>query len=294
VKVLGIQELTPEWHEARRTAISGTDVAAILGVHPWKSELEVWARITGRVQETREETEPMFWGTRLEPIVRDVWAERTGLTWREAPGLVAHSEVPWLLGTPDGFVDPRVEFALDDVYEGKTGSAWKLSDWEDGMPVAYALQGQTYLAITGGAILHYACLLGGQTLLIGELPADEDLHALMLERLESWWVRHVDGGVAPDPTARPQDGQILRRLHPNDSGATVVLPSSADEDLASYLDLGEELRTMKERRQLAAHRIQAALGDATYGIADGFRASWKSDKNGKRCLRVASADPTNP
>ena len=295
MNVLGISPLTPAWISTRARGISGTDVAAILEVHPWKTQIEVWERIrSNSTFEPREQTEAMYWGNVLEGVVLREWELRSGRKSYTAPGLVADDELEWLLGTPDAFVMPeRGSEAEFEVYEGKTGSAWKASDWDEGMPVPYALQLQTYLMITGAPRGHYAVLLGGQQFRFGEVEADLELHALLRKRLKDWWNDHIVQGVMPQPTARPEDRAVLDRLYPSDDGATVALPPSVQTDLESYFSAGITIRELEATRAETRNRILAALGTATYGISASFRASWKTDQSGKRRFSVTRR-PTNP
>ena len=56
------------WLEGRRTGIGGSDVAAVLGLNPWKTPLDVWNDKLG-LSEDKGMTEPAYWGTVLEDTV---------------------------------------------------------------------------------------------------------------------------------------------------------------------------------------------------------------------------------
>ena len=59
---------SPEWTEARRTRLGGSEIAAVLGLSPWTSPFTLWHVKAGSV-----EPEPgnrwTEWGHRLEPVV---------------------------------------------------------------------------------------------------------------------------------------------------------------------------------------------------------------------------------
>jgi hypothetical protein len=38
-----------EWHAARKKGLGGSDIAAVMGVSPWQSPMDVWMSKTGRV-----------------------------------------------------------------------------------------------------------------------------------------------------------------------------------------------------------------------------------------------------
>ena len=56
------------WLEGRRTGIGGSDVAAVLGLNPWKTPLDVWNDKLG-LSEDKGMSEPAYWGTVLEDTV---------------------------------------------------------------------------------------------------------------------------------------------------------------------------------------------------------------------------------
>ena len=55
------------WLERRLRGITGTDVAAILGIHKYRSALDVWGEKTGRLPAPDlGDSEAVYWGIRLE------------------------------------------------------------------------------------------------------------------------------------------------------------------------------------------------------------------------------------
>ena len=57
-----------DWLDVRKTGIGGSDVAAVLGISPWKSPLDVFLDKTGK-SAPEPENDAMYWGTRLETLV---------------------------------------------------------------------------------------------------------------------------------------------------------------------------------------------------------------------------------
>ena len=59
-----------EWLRCRRMGVGGSDVAAIMGLSPWRSPIEVWADKTGRAEPEDMSGKPWIeWGNLLEPLV---------------------------------------------------------------------------------------------------------------------------------------------------------------------------------------------------------------------------------
>ena len=55
------------WLSERRKHITGTDVAAILGLSRFKTPLRVWLEKKGEIEP--DENEAMRWGKRLERVI---------------------------------------------------------------------------------------------------------------------------------------------------------------------------------------------------------------------------------
>ena len=66
-----------EWLDFRKVGIGGSDVAVICGISKYKSPLQLWMEKTGQV-DSEEAGEAAYWGTVLEPIVRNEFTNRTG------------------------------------------------------------------------------------------------------------------------------------------------------------------------------------------------------------------------
>jgi putative phage-type endonuclease len=71
-----------EWLAARRTGIGGSDIAAILGLSPWRTPLDVYRdKVDGAEQ---PETEAMRWGRLLEDVIAREYAVRAGVRIQRA------------------------------------------------------------------------------------------------------------------------------------------------------------------------------------------------------------------
>src|SRR5690349_2159244 len=92
--------LSPGQRDRRLAGITATDVAAIVGVHPYRSVIDVWREKRGEAPPAPE-TERTRWGEALEPLIRADYEARHGARV-EVPGTLEHPDAPWMLATPDG------------------------------------------------------------------------------------------------------------------------------------------------------------------------------------------------
>jgi putative phage-type endonuclease len=95
-----------DWLSVRRNGIGGSDAAAAVGLSPYMSSLELWLIKTGRDAELSrpnpdDTTEPVYWGTLLEPIVTAAYTKQTGNRVRRVNAVLQHPTIPFMLANID-------------------------------------------------------------------------------------------------------------------------------------------------------------------------------------------------
>lgn len=66
------------WLRDRKKGIGGSDVAAVLGLNPWRTPLDVFNEKTAETVDDKPQSEAAHFGTILEDVVADEFARRTG------------------------------------------------------------------------------------------------------------------------------------------------------------------------------------------------------------------------
>jgi putative phage-type endonuclease len=242
----------------RRERIGGSEAAAACGVDPHRSRIMQWAIKTGRAQ--AEQTEAMYWGERLQSPVADALMERG---WEVMPAPAdegVHPDYPWLVGHVDGYVNIGGERG---VLEIKTGSSWTVKDWRDniGAPIAYVIQCQHYLELTGLDVALLACLVGGQRLETRIVHRDDELIRIMLN-LEGTFLDFVARDVPPPPDGSDSAGDAIKALYPEGVDRSVRLMG---DDWTAFKELRqrrEQLAEVKAQVAELQQRIELAMGDA--------------------------------
>lgn len=51
-----------EWLRVRKRGLGGSDISVLLGINPWRSELELWLDKTNQTNEPVVENEAMYFG----------------------------------------------------------------------------------------------------------------------------------------------------------------------------------------------------------------------------------------
>ncbi len=106
---------TPEWLALRKNKIGASDSAPILGLSPWTSAYQLWARKLGLIPESPT-TEVMRRGNELEPIAREMFILETGIDI--LPDVKFHPVRDWQMSSLDGW-NERERVAVEIKCGGK-------------------------------------------------------------------------------------------------------------------------------------------------------------------------------
>lgn len=193
--------LTEEQLRERRTGIGGSDIAAVLGVDPYRTRWHVFADKLG-IAAPHEETRFTRWGHRLEAVIADEYAERHDVTLARCV-TQRHATRTWQVVTPDRLIvddDARSLWGLEIKNKGFYQSKnWgEDGDSEDTIPDEVQAQCHWSMALTELPRWDVAALLGGNDYREFVVRRDVDFEAVMLEEGEKFWRDHVLRQVPPD------------------------------------------------------------------------------------------------
>ena len=220
------------WLKHRAAGLGGTDVAAVLGVNPYRTALDVWLEKTGRNgQVERPVSYAARRGLHMERfLIAEYRDQNPGVVLERPPALIAHPGLPWLRASLDHLAHHPDETR---VLEVKT-AGWRARDawWDPALliPDSYAIQVLTYLAVTGLDRADVVADIAGDwtTVTIGR---DVEWEAQALPALETWWVKHVLGDVPPPVDYDRDRLPALNRVWVPDPGETLA----ADGDLCDLI-----------------------------------------------------------
>jgi len=189
----------------RHGRIGGTDVAAILGLNPWRTKLDVYNRI---VHGLRDPMNPaMQRGLDVEPVLRAMYVTETGVSLIEPhPGVIASEEHEFAAVSPDDWAVREGGVVTVDY---KSASVWTRPKWDEGMLKHYELQLIWAMAIGNkdAAELYVGFGVDGK----GDEPAgfkivetrnyelerDLEVESMALEAAGDFWSRHILSGTPP-------------------------------------------------------------------------------------------------
>lgn len=261
-----------EWLRYRKRGIGGSDVAALLGISKWKSEIELWLDKTNQTDNLIEENEAMQWGYIMEPVIRKHFAEVTGKTVLEIKAILQHPEYPFMLADVDGLtVDDAGNPAILEI---KTASEYKRSEWEQDIPAYYQTQVQHYLCVTGTVKAYVAVLIGGNTFRVYEVDADAEVQRMLITLEQAFWNK-VKNMIRPEMDGSDAAKNLLDTIYHGGVSERIVLPEDAIEYVDQYIMACAEEDNAKAKKQEAANRIKEFMGDYDNAKCLEHTVSWK-------------------
>lgn len=280
-----MSERTEQWLNERRKGIGGSDCAAICGVSPYRTPLQVWHDKRGE-EERKPDTDAMLWGRLLEAPVRQRYADVTGRNVR-IPETILHNETrSYMLANIDGFTDDKRGVEIKTTASAK--------DWgepgTDEIPLPYIFQVQHYMVVTGLEVFDVPVLIGGRDFRIYEVPADKELQAMIVEREAEFW-RMVQEAIPPDPINYDDVVRRYRQSQPK----SLMAPLEIEGQVCRLKSLREQIKELEAFEQEAKTAILSVMGEHDTLVApDGsVLCTWKSGKPAKR-LDIATLQREQP
>ena len=253
-----------EWLNYRRRGIGGSDVAAILGVSPFRTSRDIYYDKLGVVALEPDESNwvQLEVGHLLEDLVAKIFQKKTGYRVFQIKKMFHHPEYPFMLADVDYFVElPDGKIAILECkttnYNAK--DHWWLDDREI-VPVYYELQGRHYMAVTDIDRAFFCCLYGNteDEVIIREIKRDMDYEAELIFYEEYFWTGFVQTKTPP-PYVEDGDlvmDSVLQHLAQADPNAdAVTLDMTHVNCLLQYLQLQQE----KSRLDAQSRKLETEM-----------------------------------
>lgn len=263
---------TQEWHDLRASGIGGSEVAVICGLSKWESAFTLWAKKTGRIEESFTGSEAMEWGNRLEPVIIDKFQdEHPELIVHRDVGTWHHPEREWQRANPDAIFQAGNEFGIIEVKTSQFED-----DWRDGVPRYYEAQVQWYLQVFGYDRAFVVVLFHGNKYAEYEVKASAFVQDTNLETA-TLFREALETDKAPAYDGSASTLQTVRTLHPEiDPDGEEELGWLGVEYFAAAADVADAESKLTELKS----RVIAAMGTAKKGLIEGEWALTRQAKAG--------------
>lgn len=201
-------ETREEWLEGRqKQGLGGSDAAAIVGMSPWSSPLQLWKQKLGIEKPKDLSGNPAVeQGVKMESVLRDFYhaIHPEYEMWHHPYDILFQEKRPWLFASLDAeLLDEQGRYGILEI-KTATPTAGKWKEWADGkMPMNYYCQVLHQLLATDYDYIRlFACLYslsGDMTLKSYEIEREDvkdDLEWL-LGKETFFWEHNIKGGEMP-------------------------------------------------------------------------------------------------
>lgn len=193
MKVLSSHE---EWLKAR-TKIGGSDASAIVGMNPYKSNVELWKEKAYGIEPVDISDKPYVkYGTEAEPLLRELFKldYPEYQVCYEENNIWFNDKYPWAHASLDGWLIERdtgskgiLEIKTTEIQSGNQRQKWG-TPWKPNLPQNYYIQILHYLMVTEFDFV----------MLVGQLKSnltDENGDPALVKTTRHYRVNRSDDGV---------------------------------------------------------------------------------------------------
>ena len=245
-----------EWLGARAGRIGGSDASAIIGMNPYRSNVELWKTKTGQMEPEDISDKPYVrYGTEAESHLRALFAldyPQFKVDYVEN-NMFLNDKYPFAHASLDGWLTD--EDGRRGILEIKTTSAYNNDAWEIGpLPYYYICQATWYTMITGLPAFDIVCLVGGQKLYSYHVPKDPELCERMTKAAEEFW--NVNVKELKEPKATAVDIARMQAEEVSTAPDEEPLIDNSDETnniVVAYIELRDKISALEKiKKQLSA------------------------------------------
>lgn len=262
--------LTEEQIAKRRNGLGGSEAAAAIGLSRYRSPFQLYLEKIGEIDD-HSDSPVLRRGTRFEPVLREMYSERTGRKVKQFYESVQSQDVPFMFVTPDGLADE------DRYLEIKT--ARNRHDWgepgTDEIPQEYLIQVQHGLFVTRLLVADVFVAFSLDDIELYEVHADPELQDMIIEGERAFW-NQVETRTPPELTTYEDVVKRYRR-----SSQKAITATKAMVDIVSVLRNEKAiLKASKETEEGLKAEIMKFMGEHD-SLLDGegnTLITWKETK----------------
>ncbi len=262
----------------RQRGLGGSDAASVLGLSPWGSPMSVYKqKVYG--PGTELDNEYVYWGRKLESVIRDVYTEKTGNAVT-VPPLLVHPEYPFLIGHVDGMVvdDDGKQIGMIEI---KTANISKRDDWgdpgTDQIPKHYMIQIQHYLGLTDVPWCDACVLIGGNDYRTYRILRNQKLIDAIYAKEVEFWRTHVEPQNPPEIDGSAASNDVLVRIYPRAAGERESWPE-IDELARKLRDTQTAITALSDEADRLKNLIKEQMGPIAKVIGPDYSFTWAEAK----------------
>jgi putative phage-type endonuclease len=263
------------WLLARRQYITGTDAGTIAGVNKYQTPYHLYMEKKGLIKREPANS-AMIWGKRMEPVIRQAYAEETGYEVKEIPYMLVSTKYPWMAGNLDGAVRlPSGEWAVLEIKN--LGPHTGYTEYANGDSAGYAspshvLQCYHYSTLVGCRKAVLCACISGQKLVHQIIEYDQETANALIALEQDFYYNKLKCSIPPPVTSAEND--LLAQLYPKAEKKEIQLPESAGQLIESYDAACRDLKEAEQRKAAAEASLKDLMREASVGIWNDRIVKW--------------------
>ena len=255
----------------RKLGIGGSDVAAIMGLSPWATALDVFRDKTNPELALDEPNEDMQRGIRVEKYILQEYSERSEVQLDTNVPTIIDPQYPFMRANIDAQV-----IGQNVVVEAKSTKA-PISSWESGIPEYYKTQVAYYAMLTNAERVDVPVLFSGWKYACFTYWRDETFEAEIKTSVINFWENHIVKNIPPQPTSAEE----LMIAYPKLEEKTITADNDMREKVYQLQEASEQRKALEKQEKKLKTEIQCFMGDA--GLLDaGFCKLALKERNATR------------
>lgn len=255
-RVTRLQPGNPEWLQL----MTGSKIAAILGLSPWESRFSLWHRMKGTVP-AQAEDDVKRRGHYLEPVICQWWADEHP-DWKIGrTGTFVHRHRRWQAATPDRLAKKDGELVVPVEAKSDAGGGWGEPGTEE-IPVYYRAQIIWTLDVLG--LPHAEVPMISDRLEFRRYFVDWNADEAEYMRGEALkFLSDLEHDIEPDLDEHSATYQVVKEMHPDIDDVNVDI----SRELAHRFRAADAgLKAAKAEKAVATAEMARAMGSARYAV----------------------------
>lgn len=268
--------LTDEQIAKRRTGISSSEVAGLMGLSPFTDPIKIWLEKCAPHLAIREEVKSfslMDMGNLMEPVAAKAYCIEHRVRATKFLETIRHPKVKWMLCTPDYQLTNGRGLECKNVHIGQAYE-WG-SSGSDRIPIYYIPQVMQCMAVLDREDWAVAAIIGGTEFRHYLVKRDDEFLSMIVEECERFWTDYVVAKKMPPANMGPSSAcEYLKKIYPQQKKKELI---EIDEKHPVYQNL-RRIGELRNAKKLVEEELKLMTAAVQANIQDGYRLKYGAGK----------------
>lgn len=252
----------PEWLKARLEVVTSTEIGALFGVSPYKTEFELWYEKKDKQIIRIVENNRMTWGNRLEPVIAKGIADDNNWIIEKANYFISNKHLK-IGASFDFFIldekgIPNQILEIKNVDSLVFKNQWLKEGNDIQAPDHIEIQVQLQLLVTNFECAYIGVLAGGNDIhLIKRFP-DREIQKAIVDKAKSFWTS-IDNNSPPNPDFH-KDAEFIKQLYFHAEPGTLLETDDLTDLVKKYKNYSKMEKESSEEKEAVKAEILTRIG----------------------------------